>query len=75
MIYNSEGVDCGEPQTLFNINTSSFCYFHTKSTQNIQEQDACSGVGMTKERVTNRRVISESYDFGELCSNHADFPQ
>jgi hypothetical protein len=26
----------GEPQTLF-INTSSFCYFHTKSTQNIQE--------------------------------------
>jgi hypothetical protein len=27
--------------------------------------------GMTKGRVTNRRVISESYDFGELCSNHA----
>jgi hypothetical protein len=26
---------------------------------------------MTKGRVTNRRVISESYDFGELCSNHA----
>ena len=29
--------------------------------------------GMTKGRVTNRRVISESYDFGELCSNHAHF--
>jgi hypothetical protein len=28
-------------------------------------------VGMTKGRVTNQRVISESYDFGELCSNHA----
>jgi hypothetical protein len=27
--------------------------------------------GMTKGRVTNRRVISESYDIGELCSNHA----
>jgi hypothetical protein len=26
----------GVPQTLF-INTSSFCYFHTKSTRNIQE--------------------------------------
>jgi hypothetical protein len=31
--------------------------------------------GMTKGRVTNRRVISKSYDFGELCSNHAHFPQ
>ena len=27
--------------------------------------------GMTKRRVIKRRVISESYDFGELCMNHA----
>ena len=27
--------------------------------------------GMTKRRVMKRRVILESYDFGELCVNHA----
>ena len=27
--------------------------------------------GMTKRRVIKRRVISESYDFGELCVSHA----
>ena len=26
---------------------------------------------MTNERVIKWRVISESYDFGELCPNHA----
>ena len=28
-------------------------------------------LGMTKRRVMKRRVILESYDFGELCVNHA----
>ena len=28
-------------------------------------------MGMTKRRVMKRRVILESYDFGELCVNHA----
>jgi hypothetical protein len=33
--------------------------------------DIDCNVGPAKRRVMKWRVISESYDFGELCSNHA----
>jgi hypothetical protein len=33
----------------------------------LKELKESAILGMTKGRVTNRRVISESYDFGELC--------
>ena len=40
----------------------------------IYEQAMTSG-GPAKRRVMIWRVIPESYDFGELCSNHAHFSE
>jgi hypothetical protein len=56
------------------IDTSITCYLHVLRRQIFAiylEFFEGKKRGMTKGRVTNRRVISESYDFGELCSNHA----
>jgi hypothetical protein len=37
----------------------------------IPEDSDQKSWGPAKRRVMKWRVISESYDFGELCSNHA----